>query len=183
MTTYAEVLEQLVDVNRRIDAAAKACAEKDAEIERLRGAIAGFVETARAAVAAHRRPQGGQQVPFHGDFAHLPPSAVRRLEWWAEFFAAALGTGDAPSTDAPCPRCNGTKLVPDTSAMSCCPDCAKPEQVVIANVPISGAGKGSAPGQCGARLSYFHRCCKFEGHGGEHHDLASGEKWRDQVQF
>lgn len=39
MTTYAEVLEQLVDVNRRIDAAAKACAEKDAEVARLHADI------------------------------------------------------------------------------------------------------------------------------------------------
>lgn len=50
-----------------------------------------FAETAEAAVAAHEaRGRGGQQVPFHGDFARVPPSDVGRLRWWAKEFRQAL---------------------------------------------------------------------------------------------
>jgi hypothetical protein len=49
-----------------------------------------FIETAEAAVANQRRPKGGQQVSYHGDFASIPPSAVKNLEWWANRFRDAL---------------------------------------------------------------------------------------------
>jgi len=46
-------------------------------------AVTGFVETVDHAEAHWTRPQGGQQVPFHGDFASVPPSAQNRLRWWS----------------------------------------------------------------------------------------------------
>lgn len=49
-----------------------------------------FVETAEAAIANHRRPKGGQQVQYHGDFSSIPPSTVQTLEWWAKRFREAL---------------------------------------------------------------------------------------------
>lgn len=47
-----------------------------------------FVRAVEAAVKANRR-QGGQHVPFHGDFASAPPSVLSRLEWWARAFRDA----------------------------------------------------------------------------------------------
>jgi hypothetical protein len=41
------------------------------------------VEVVEAAEAYATRPQGGQQVPFHGDFASVPPSTRGQLRWWA----------------------------------------------------------------------------------------------------
>jgi len=39
-------------------------------------------ETFQAAVANHRRDKGGQQVPYHGDFSNVPPSAIQQMEWY-----------------------------------------------------------------------------------------------------
>jgi len=35
------------------------------------------------------RTRGGQQVPFHGDFAGIAPSALGRLRWWLRAFREA----------------------------------------------------------------------------------------------
>jgi hypothetical protein len=57
-----------------------------AELYRSRAAISAFAETVDAAVRANaRRGQGGQQVPFHGDFCAATPSVLNRLEWWARY--------------------------------------------------------------------------------------------------
>lgn len=52
-----------------------------------------FCETAEAAVqnaSYSLTAKGGQHVSFHGDFAHVPPSAIARLRWWAACGRAAL---------------------------------------------------------------------------------------------
>lgn len=55
-----------------------------AELYRRRAAVKAFCETVDAAVRANvRRGQGGQQVPFHGDFCAATPGVLNRLEWWA----------------------------------------------------------------------------------------------------
>ena len=64
-----------------------------ARLEKLRVVCESFASTAEAAVAHHRAPKGGQQVPFHGDFANVMPSVVARLEWWARAFRAVLAEG------------------------------------------------------------------------------------------
>jgi hypothetical protein len=46
------------------------------------------VEEAREAIVA--RGRGGQQVPFHGDFANAAPSALGRIEWWAKQILASI---------------------------------------------------------------------------------------------
>lgn len=67
-----------------------------AENVALRAFAEAFAATAEAAVEAHEsRGRGGQQVGFHGDFAHAPPSAVNRLRWWAARAREAL-KGVAP---------------------------------------------------------------------------------------
>lgn len=57
-----------------------------ARIEHAVGAFRDEVERA----AHSRRLRGGQQVPYHGDFAGATPYILSRLEWWARFFAEAL---------------------------------------------------------------------------------------------
>lgn len=65
----------------------------ESELARLRAFAASFAETAEAAVRHHEtKGQGGQQVPFHGDFAHLPPSSVSVLRKLAQSAREALGT-------------------------------------------------------------------------------------------
>lgn len=39
---------------------------------------------------AETKGSGGQQVSFHGDFGHVPPSAVTRMKWWAREFRNVL---------------------------------------------------------------------------------------------
>jgi len=66
--------------------------ELRAERARLAAMLDAFATTAEAAVREHlTRGKGGQQVPFHGDFANVPPSAVGRLRWWAREMRAVLG--------------------------------------------------------------------------------------------
>lgn len=46
----------------------------------LRAFVQSFAEVAEAAVRHHEgKDRGGQQVPFHGEFAHVPPSVVGTL--------------------------------------------------------------------------------------------------------
>lgn len=60
---------------------------------RLAAVVEAMAETFEAAVQHHRGPRGGQQVPFHGDFANVSPSAVRRMEWWARELREAAKDG------------------------------------------------------------------------------------------
>jgi len=45
--------------------------------------VEAFVDTVERADAHWNSDRGGQQVPFHGDFAYVPPSTQNRLRWWA----------------------------------------------------------------------------------------------------
>lgn len=60
-----------------------------------------FADTAEAAVANHRRPKGGMQVPYHDDFSNVNPSTVARLEWWAWEMRAALSAYDQTAAETP----------------------------------------------------------------------------------
>ncbi len=51
------------------------------EYDRLALAADGFCHSVDDAVAHANRPQGGQQVSFHGDFANAGPSVLMRLQW------------------------------------------------------------------------------------------------------
>ncbi len=53
-------------------------------------AVESFIDVAERAIANHRRPKGGMQVPYFDDFAQITPSVVGRLEWWARTFRAAI---------------------------------------------------------------------------------------------
>lgn len=55
----------------------------------LEEAAEGFVEVSQAAINS-KRQKGGQQVPYHGDFASIPPSTIRDLEYWQKRFNLAL---------------------------------------------------------------------------------------------
>lgn len=60
--------------------------------KRLEAFARAFAEAVRESREAHEsRQQGGQQVPFHGDFAHLAPSTLRELRWWEREARRALG--------------------------------------------------------------------------------------------
>lgn len=65
-----------------------------AEVTRLREALECIAETAEAAVRHHRSKRlGGQQVPYHGPFASIPPSTIRDLVEQAKIARAALAAG------------------------------------------------------------------------------------------
>lgn len=68
------------------------CEEREAELRRLRAACESMAECFEAAVRYARRPKGGQQVSFHGDFAAVTkyPSFVQAAEWWARHLRTAL---------------------------------------------------------------------------------------------
>lgn len=55
----------------------------------LRFAAEGFIESVEAAGSHARRGRGGQQVPFHGDFANIQPSALGQLERFVRRFKDA----------------------------------------------------------------------------------------------
>lgn len=65
-----------------------------AELEAARACVAfleTFTATCEAAVSAWRdRGAGGQQVPYHGDFASMPPSSLKQMERWAKDARAVL---------------------------------------------------------------------------------------------
>jgi hypothetical protein len=79
-------------------AAVAALDRASAENVALRAFAESFAVTADAAVAAAERPKGGQQVPFHGDFAGSPPSTIGRLRWWAARAREALGGAQTCAT-------------------------------------------------------------------------------------
>lgn len=63
------------------------------ENDRLRAVaerVGYFCEAVDSAAAHHRRGKGGQQVSFHGDWAHVVPSTIVALERWARDFRFAL---------------------------------------------------------------------------------------------
>jgi len=77
-----ELVKWTVD-SRNVDMCAIHTALK--ELVKLRATVKAFAETVAAAARANaRRGQGGQQVPFHGDFCAATPSVLNRLEWWAK---------------------------------------------------------------------------------------------------
>lgn len=67
----------------------------DNELERLRAACEAMADVLAAAVNYARRDRGGQQVPFHGDFAAATqlPSFVQQAAWWSRYLRAALSGG------------------------------------------------------------------------------------------
>lgn len=91
----------------------RAQAERDRladEVERLRGVCEAFAVTAEDAVRHHEnKDKGGQKVPFHGDFSHVPPSTVGRLRWWAREFRAALADTAPTKGEGAEPPCGGSR--------------------------------------------------------------------------
>lgn len=58
----------------------------------VRVVVEGFIGTVDALLRhVETRGRGGQQVPFHGDFAEAQPSTVSRLRWWKKRMEEALG--------------------------------------------------------------------------------------------
>jgi len=51
------------------------------------------VDNAKAHLAWRAAGSKGMHVPFHGDFAGVPTSALHRLEWWLRELADALAGG------------------------------------------------------------------------------------------
>jgi len=51
----------------------------------------------KAAIHNHRKPKGGQQVMYHGDFANVTPSSIREMEWWAKRWDNVLNTKEFES--------------------------------------------------------------------------------------
>lgn len=44
--------------------------------------LSAFRDEVDRAIADRQKPKGGQQVPFHGDFAGASPTVLNRLKWW-----------------------------------------------------------------------------------------------------
>jgi hypothetical protein len=81
-------------LQRQVNNAYAAHQRYEGRLARLREALTAFVSTAEAAVdVAESRRAGGQQVPYLGDFASMPPSALSRLRWWAQRLRTALEEG------------------------------------------------------------------------------------------
>lgn len=55
----------------------------------LRETVEWFIEAVESAKRA-RESKGGQQVPFHGDFASINPSSAKALDYWAARLKLAL---------------------------------------------------------------------------------------------
>lgn len=96
MSTLADRVEQL---------------EREAEARRM--SVDGFSAVVDAAARHARRPRGGQQVPFHGDFAGAGPSVVTRLEWWARTLREAAPDPWHPASEPPvdCERGPADRIV------------------------------------------------------------------------
>jgi hypothetical protein len=63
----------------------------DNETERLRAAIWAVIDLFEGAIANFEsRGKGGQHVPYTGDFANMPPSAVSQMQRWARDLRSAL---------------------------------------------------------------------------------------------
>lgn len=48
-------------------------------------------DTFVSAVQNFRRPKGGQQVSFHGDFSNITPSSVTQMDRWIRRWDEVLG--------------------------------------------------------------------------------------------
>lgn len=83
----------LFDQRSEVQSLRSQLAAVEAERDALVAVVSSFADTAEAAVQEFERQRdkrGGQQVPFHGDFAGAGPSVISRLRWWAERMRAAL---------------------------------------------------------------------------------------------
>lgn len=92
--------------------------------QRLEKWLAAIADTFERAVRHHEtKGQGGMQVPFHDDFANVPPSAVGRMRWWAREFRAALAEPTEtprPLNEAGCYRCRARARACGVSDCACC---------------------------------------------------------------
>lgn len=76
------------------------------KLKELLTLVEGFCSAVDDATRAHdSRGLGGQQVPFHGDFASALPSTMIQLRWWArELRTASRGVAelqpDLPSRES-----------------------------------------------------------------------------------
>lgn len=81
------------DVVRLLSSAkpSKKTSKTNDTVVRLRAAIWAIIDTFDAAVANFEsRGKGGQQVPFHGDFASMPPSSAQTMRRWSRDLREAL---------------------------------------------------------------------------------------------
>ena len=94
VSTGAATYECTTVVTADLDALVARVAELEADNARMREALESIAETAEAAVRHHRSKRlGGQQVPYHGPFASIPPSTIRDLVEQAKIARAALAAG------------------------------------------------------------------------------------------
>jgi len=75
---------------------------KESDLERenrsLRAALWAVIDLFEGAVANFEsRGKGGQHVPYHGDFASMPPSAAHQMQRWSRDLRCAL-KGEWPMT-------------------------------------------------------------------------------------
>lgn len=59
------------------------------ERDKLYDEIEFIKETFEAAISSKEK-KGGQQVPYHGDFASAPPSVINQMRWWVNRWKAIL---------------------------------------------------------------------------------------------
>lgn len=80
--------------------------DADKRLRVAHAALLSMAETFESAVANYEsRGKGGQHVPYHGDFAQLPPSAVSQMRRWARDLREAI-KGSWPMVDEyPCHVC------------------------------------------------------------------------------
>lgn len=76
----------------------------------LREAAESFIEDVERAEANADRPKTGMQVPYHGPFAHLPPSMRGGLRWYADRFREAIEAEKTRDID---PESRALALRPD----------------------------------------------------------------------
>lgn len=50
--------------------------------------VAGFIEQVES-LENHILSRGGQQVPYHGDFANAPPNVTKNLVFWKNLMKKA----------------------------------------------------------------------------------------------
>lgn len=109
--------------------------------DRLRLMVHGLFLEVEAAKAYRSAPKGGQQVPFNGDFASVPPSGLSRLSWWVRELGRAM------DVDATC-ACGHKGMNHESSIGKCCwqetsGECACEEFATPAATALSGHPKGN----------------------------------------
>jgi hypothetical protein len=75
------------------------CERMRAVVERVRDITAALADSVESAARDRQRSPGGQHVPFHGEFASAPPSALSRLHWYVRELRMAT-SGAVVSLDA-----------------------------------------------------------------------------------